>query len=278
MYLKDVTIQWTDVNMIEKGHRIYRSHSPMDVDNLPEPIANLERNSTEYIDKDRVIGETLYYRVSAWIDGYEAISDEVVIEVKGIPGPQSLMAGDLETGFYGEVGPDDFISYGALSTLVGLSAGTLHNHDESLWLKFSMDGSPVYVAKQSIRHTISWNHINAQNLVFGRTVEIGDYQYTVRLMTGLVNPNTYTAGGEWNRLLYPIASSQDSLGWGVNIPDADLGVASGNGFASWTQERDPRNTSRRAHRGNSTVKFLNAVTSSDTSSYTGWRPILVPQL
>lgn len=196
-----------------------------------------------------------------------------------LPGPSELIAGDLETGFYGEVTPGGFISYEDLSTLVGLSAGTLHNNDESLWLKFSMDDRPCYVAKRTVRYNLSHNSVRGANLVSGdRSVVIGGITYVIRLLTGLVNRNTYRAGGEWNRLLYPIASSQDSLGWGVNIPDADLGVTEGNGRRSWVQETSPNIPSNRAYRGFTSVGWMDTSPSSTSTSDMGWRPILIPVL
>lgn len=78
---RDVTLKWNDRNMIEKGHKIYRSKSPIDINNPPEPIGSLERNIDTFIDKDQPIGESNYYRVSAWIDGTELFSDEVYLEV-----------------------------------------------------------------------------------------------------------------------------------------------------------------------------------------------------
>lgn len=77
----DVTLVWDDPNMIEKGHRIYRSSTSMDVDNMPKPIANINKDETMYIDRDQPVGVTNFYRVSAWIDGYEAISNEFAIVV-----------------------------------------------------------------------------------------------------------------------------------------------------------------------------------------------------
>lgn len=81
MSTKDVRLQWDDKNMIEKGHKIYRSDSPMDINNLPTPIATLEPNTTEYVDTARTIGNTYYYRVSAYINGSEMVSEEVPLKV-----------------------------------------------------------------------------------------------------------------------------------------------------------------------------------------------------
>lgn len=77
----DITLIWSDPNMIEKGHRIYRSEAPMDVESLPTPIASIMKDQTMYIDRGQPVGFTRFYRVSAWIDGYEAVSQEVAIEV-----------------------------------------------------------------------------------------------------------------------------------------------------------------------------------------------------
>lgn len=224
---------------------------------------DLERKAIRFWD-----GETL--------GGYEVLGERMV---EPPPGPQTLLSGDLTTGFYGEVGPDDFISYEGLSTLVGLSAGTLHNQEESTWLKFSLDGGPVYVAKRTIRHSLSWNQLNAQDLVFGRTVEIGEFTYLIRLSTGLVDPDTYTAGGEWDRLILPVHQSDPTnQGWGIGYSDTDLnvGTVSGNGRASWVQETHPTQPTRRVNRGLSSVEALDSYTPSSTYANCGWRPILTP--
>lgn len=84
MSTRDVTLRWSDPNNIEKGYKVYRSKSPMDISNMPEPIATLEKNTTEFIDEAQTIGDTNYYRVSAWIDGSEVYSEEVEIVVETI--------------------------------------------------------------------------------------------------------------------------------------------------------------------------------------------------
>ncbi len=76
MSVRDITLTWTDPNFIEKGYRVYRSNSPMDTSNMPAPIGTVGVNATEFIDNDQTIGDTNYYRVSAWIDGYEVFSEE----------------------------------------------------------------------------------------------------------------------------------------------------------------------------------------------------------
>lgn len=210
------------------------------------------------------------------LGGYE-VETQRAYEPPPLPGPKELIAGDLETGFYGETSPEEFISYEDLSNLVGVSAGTLHNQDQP-WLKFSMDGNPAYVAKRTIRHSISHDQLVGENLVYGdRSVEIDGITYVIRLLTGLVDPDTWGRGGEWNRLMYPIhVDDPNQQGWGINYTDTDIGVGSGIGQASWVQESSLSSTSQRAIRGGSSMDFLNAILSSWTYSSFGWRPILIP--
>lgn len=84
MATKNVTLRWDDTNNIEVGHRIYRSDMPMDTTNMPSPIGVVSENITEYIDEDRAVGNTYYYRVSAFIDGDERFSDEISIVVTDV--------------------------------------------------------------------------------------------------------------------------------------------------------------------------------------------------
>lgn len=82
---RDVTLQWDDTNVIEKGHRVYRSNAPMDIYDMPAPIGTIEKNVTKFIDIDQTIGDTNYYRIGAYIDGYEEFSDELVYEIEDYP-------------------------------------------------------------------------------------------------------------------------------------------------------------------------------------------------
>lgn len=79
-----IKLTWVDKNVNEEGQRIYRSTSPMDADNLPEPYADLAADVTEFI--DRHVDESAdyyYYRVSAYIGtDLERVSDELEVRLK----------------------------------------------------------------------------------------------------------------------------------------------------------------------------------------------------
>jgi hypothetical protein len=234
--------------------------------------------------------------------GFEVLGTRAY-EPPPLPGPQTLVGGDLQAGFYGETTPEEFISYGALSTLVGLSAGTLQHDAESFWLKFSLDGSPLYVMKKPARHTVSWDQLHAAGLVFGtNTVEIDGLTYQVRLLKGANSDPTTDAtgwdiptshGSEWNRLIYPVHSGVHTdtrnpsvhsdptaapFGAWAQYSDADLVLrGTDNGRANWCQET-PATSTNRVPRGASGVTRLDRAPSSFTNSTYGWRAVLVPIL
>jgi len=77
-----VILRWQDTNNIEIGHKIYRSDTPMDIQNMPPPHAILNPNTTEYTDEAVIEGNFYYYRVSAYTSNGEEFSNEVYAEAK----------------------------------------------------------------------------------------------------------------------------------------------------------------------------------------------------
>lgn len=133
-------------------------------------------------------------------------------------GSHYLMDGDEELGFFGEIEAAKFIRGDSLSALAGVTAGRPHIIDAP-WLKFIRKGKVIIVAKQPIRHSISWDDLYEKDCVYGNlVVSIRGYDYALRLLNGTnedpaewdnLASNAYydeesTHGSEWNELLYPI--------------------------------------------------------------------------
>ena len=224
------------------------------------------------------------------------------------PGPSKLIAGNMEEGFFGETSSSELISGSYLASLVRITQGT-SQHSDAGWLKFAYEGEIQFVAKKPIRHSISWEAINTANCVFGdsgdTTIIRGGLTYKVTLMRALEpsndpkTPSGMYSGAinhysEWNRLMCQIHERAINKNWGnpFNIEsdigilehslgsgsqgmysDADLVVGSGDGRGSWCQEMGSNSTSR-WRRGNNNVAHAGSGTSSTTSSYVGWRPVL----
>lgn len=122
------------------------------------------------------------------------------------PGPQALLKGNYDHGWYGEVDSSDLISGSALASRIGLSVGTLLN-SATPWLKFAYQGKFLFMPKLPIRVDVSWNDILAAAAVYGETeITIGVYKFKVRLPKGaLTDPAVIVSGGsvqwgsEWDK-------------------------------------------------------------------------------
>lgn len=193
---------------------------------------------------------------------------DLIVEGKQRPiGFKHILASGDGVGFYGVLSPEDFISYGELSRRLEFSSGIGHNASGS-WLLFSADQKPLYVSKRTVRYGVSYDDLEAANLVAGdRTVVIHGVEYRVRLLTY----------DEWIQLIWPIhADDVISWEWGINYTDDDLGIGSGDGRASWVEETAAGYPDRRFSCGNPAVESLVADPSSYSGSAFGWRVVLEP--
>lgn len=112
-----VRITWEDRNLAEDGHKIYRSTSPMDTQNMPAPLATLGPDVELYDDGSVAVDTTYYYIVSALAGSMERFSAEVsVTTTETTWTPAQLFLG-------GEVG--GCWNFNDISTLFKDTAGTI---------------------------------------------------------------------------------------------------------------------------------------------------------
>ena len=202
--------------------------------------------------------------------------------------------------FLGEVPSDDFIDGVSLANHIGLTNGVLCNIDTP-WLKFILDGNIVYVPMTALMHSVPWDAINECGAVFeneGATINVGGKNYDITLLRGL-NRNCiisgryygwdmdYTHTSEWNRLMYPIHSGihtdsgNPTVGsvpyaqWATySDSDLDVGYTSDSGSATWVQETQHTNDTKRFTRGSGGVTNAFRIITASAYSGTGWRPAL----
>lgn len=196
------------------------------------------------------------------------------------PGTEVLMAGGML------VDPSSFITYQALASLVGLTAGDPIN-ETAPWMQLALNGKLCYIPQQACRTNLSWEQLNNAGLVTGKVVSIGGKNFTVRLMTGANADPGSTAGGEWDQLMYSVAAARPASYTGpvmANFTEAQLGFDSAvtpTGRANFTKETHSSNSTYCTERGlNGTafgVKEFSYTTKSAISTNFGWRPILVEQ-
>jgi len=91
-----VLLTWDDNNTVEDGHRIYRSTSPMDPQNLPAPLAEVGPNVREYLDQDVEPAITYYYRVAAFLAGLQQVGPEIEVTTDATPAPRAKLMLSLD--------------------------------------------------------------------------------------------------------------------------------------------------------------------------------------
>jgi len=182
------------------------------------------------------------------------------------PGPQTLIAGDMTAGFFGEVSADELFRGDELALMVGVTEGVAQNSTAG-WLKFAHNNKIKYIAKQTFRHAISWDHLYSRGIVYGTdddgvaprgtatnqltTVDKDGSQFVVRLMTcansdpfAESDPLFFTddmhqmdigGGSEWNELIYRVCADvpSDPLTDGMQA-DRHGGPQVGANWAAYT--------------------------------------------
>lgn len=213
---------------------------------------------------------------------------------------------DRDTGYFGRLNSDDFISYVSLSKKVRFSKGTVM--PDKGWLVFYYRGEIVYIPQHPIRYNMSWDDLESAGLVFGKDIKIDKQTYNISLPTGAKanpvddikwqNSNANEEleidlgyGSVWNELIYRVHKDipgvtdlgEDCSGgpqYGENwdeLTDEELNINWNKcsvGTATWCQEIASTDSAGRVHRGHHRLAISGRGTSSDSYVHLGWRAML----
>lgn len=179
-----IDLTWKNRNTLDTGINIYRSTTPFGRGNLPAVLASLPRTATTYSDTTVVRNTLYYYRIENVNANDSVLSQQMAILAQAYtgPGPQTILRGDAALGYYGEVSAAQLFTSDVVASLCGVTAGAAVSVSTISWLKFAYKGKILFVARTSIRDTLSWNDLYTAGVVFGaRTVT------NALLPTGLQN-------------------------------------------------------------------------------------------
>ena len=159
------------------------------------------------------------------------------------------------------------------------------------WVKIKDGDKTLLICDRVILVSVSWDDLNGQGYVTGKTITIDGTKYKCRLLTGGSNRrnNDYYAGGtptnnEWDRFI-----TREEVITGLPAPvssdlDTNLNTTDHNsthnqlwhwvGVYSWCQETWAENASRRAYRGYSSARHWNYRSSGGRHAGLGFRPVL----
>ena len=159
------------------------------------------------------------------------------------------------------------------------------------WVKIKDGDKTLLICDRVILVSVSWDDLNGQGYVTGKTITIDGTKYKCRLLTGGSNRrnNDWYAGGtptnnEWDRFI-----TREEVITGLPAPvssdlDTNLNTTDHNsthnqlwhwvGVYSWCQETWAENASSRAFRGFNSARYWHYDSSGDQGVYVGFRPVL----
>ena len=159
------------------------------------------------------------------------------------------------------------------------------------WVKIKDGDKTLLICDRVILVSVSWDDLNGQGYVTGKTITIDGTKYKCRLLTGGSNRrnNDWYAGGtptnnEWDRFI-----TREEVITGLPAPvssdlDTNLNTTDHNsthnqlwhwvGVYSWCQETWAENASYRAYRGYNSARYWNFDSSGRRFVYVGFRPVL----
>ena len=166
-----------------------------------------------------------------------------------------------------------FISMPDLALAVGVTAesvgGTAINQGDGWYHWLNADGSELYIAERPIRHSITWEAMDALGIVNGtKTIVVKGRTFKVRFLLGATADPSSTLGREWNKYILPLfdgtldSKTSDQLG----IIGTDMGKM------NMLQEVDPRGGHCAA-----VYRDINEMwyqPYNQTNPGYGWRPVL----
>lgn len=159
------------------------------------------------------------------------------------------------------------------------------------WVKIKDGDKTLLICDRVILVSVSWDDLNWQGYVTGKTITIDGTKYKCRLLTGGSNRrnNDYYAGGtptnnEWDRFI-----TREEVITGLPAPvssdlDTNLNTTDHNsthnqlwhwvGVYSWCQETWAENASSRAGRGYHSARHWDYTSSGYRYARLGFRPVL----
>lgn len=165
--------------------------------------------------------------------------------------------------------------------------------DKMQWIEVNDGGKKYLICDRVMLVNISWDDLNAQNLIFGKNVAIDGQQYRLRVLTGGTEKreggtgSSYGGGklpNEWDNWIVneanlpglPIPSSTDL---DSTLNSTDLNSPHNQkwnwmGVYSWCQDTYLHNTAYRAYRGNNSARNWNYNPAPSRYDTVGWRPVL----
>jgi hypothetical protein len=301
-----ITLNWPSSNAgVATEIRIYAATTPILESALPAPIATLPGTDVSYVWAAPPTDNTVYYFRIAFDRGADTfLGDNQTFgyfTTTG-PGPQQIVRGSWELGYFGRVPVADMISGSALRTAVG--AGTIGSaiadSNITYYYKFVRNGKILFCPAGAILTTVTWDQLYNLGLVYGtddngaypagatvtptnqkKLITVGAFSFLVRLPKGSTSATTdlvtsATAdkqGSEWDQTMGRI-NPNATLAWNTSILQDDNTTIPATTQGTFTQHLSVATTTPKSalHRGAATIDSINLVAAA--SATYGYHPFL----
>lgn len=192
-----IKLDWIDHNVGADSRKVYRSLTKIDQGNLGTPLAVLAGDALTYTDNTVQRGVTYHYVVTTVVGTDEAPSAEYIIAYIPYtgPGPQTLLRGTWEYGYFGRVPLEDIFSAIELSAAVSLPATvTIDSTAGNYWHKIVYKGKILFYPNNRIASGMSFQNMYQLGCVYG-TRPSADWPSAIKTQLGVVEQNKVIASG-----------------------------------------------------------------------------------
>ena len=202
-------LTWDDKNLDVDGFRIYRSDTFIQPYALPPPLTTVGPGIFEYVDETAVRNKPYHYRVGSFKGTEESVSQDRILcnmPYTG-PGPQQLLRGTWESGFFGEVLTKDL--FNNIDLINGLSISNSGVLPDTNWLKFVYKGKILFFPIKGIAYVSKANLYKA-GVVYGNEDQSNWATYLTT--TYGVVPQSKILQKDQDIFLVRLPKSRDNLG------------------------------------------------------------------
>ena len=159
--------------------------------------------------------------------------------------------------------PDSTLHYVPFTYAGAVDAYSLKNEVDTDTTSYKHS---LFVADYAVTHTVSWNDLHTEGLIFGKDYAAGGVDYTLRAPS---------AGSDRTGLNESQRGTPQSNEWDKLLDKNDGYIKNWNGMASWGQDTRPDNsTPFRAVRGFHSARGWEFNSSSHQNGILGFRPVL----
>ncbi|RLQ08677.1 hypothetical protein D9547_07060 [Geobacillus stearothermophilus] len=160
------------------------------------------------------------------------------------------------------------------------------------WREVNDGSKKLLISDRVLLVNVSWDDLNAQGLIFGKTITIDGRQYKLRVLTGGSDyhhgtgnySGGYPSSNEWDRIItneagfsglpVPSATDLDIYQYSIDFNSAHNQFWNWFYVYSWVQETYTGNSATRAVRGYVSACFWDYYSSDSRGAIFGWRPVL----